>query len=129
MNGGGAGGYQNGGQVEYLRHGGVKGRGGGGAGIGLDPTVVANLATSLSMFNAGFSENIQKLKDMKFQIKLDTTNVNVTLNGESFLASLSGALKSELMAAIGEKIKNTGFNSDGTMMAATGPLGDTQAAG
>jgi hypothetical protein len=129
MNGGEAGRYQDGGQVEYLQGGGRKGRGRGGASVGLDPTVVANLATSLSMFNTSLATNIQNLKDMKFQIKLDTTNVNVTLNGESFLASLSGALKSELMAAIGEKIKNTGFNSDGTMMAATGPLGDTQAAG
>ena len=108
MNGGGAGGYQYGGEVEYLRRGGVKGRGAGGSSVGLDPTVVANLATSLSMFNTSLATNIQNLKDMKFQIKLDTTNVNVTLNGESFLASLSGSLKSELMAAIGEKIKNTG---------------------
>ncbi len=129
MNGGEAGRYQYGGQVEYLRGGGRKGVGRGGASVGLDPTVVANLATSLSMFNSSLATNIQNLKDMKFQIKLDTTNINVTLNGTSFLASLSGALKSELMAAIGEKIKNTGFNSDGTMVATTGPLGDTQAVG
>jgi hypothetical protein len=127
MNGGGAGGYQHGGEVEYLRRGGVKGRGRvGGASVGLDPTVVTNLATSLSAFNSNLATNIKNLKEMKFQIKLDTTNINVTLNGTSFLASLSGALKSELMAAIGQKIKDTGFNSDGTMVATTGPLGVTE---
>ena len=98
---------QDGGQIQYYTTGSddtVSPSSSAGS-VGLDPTVVANLATSLSLFNSGLAANIQLLKDMKFQIKLDTTNVNVTLNGESFLASLSGALKSELMAAIGEKIK------------------------
>ena len=131
MNGGDGARFQSGGQVGYYSNGSGEpvGAGGGGGGVGLDPAVVANLAISLSMFNSGLADNIQKLKDIQFQIKLDTTNINVTLNGASFLASLSGALKSELMVAIGEKIRDTGFNSDGSMMAATGPLNVTEAVG
>lgn len=88
--------------------------GGGGQMIAaIDPGVVKQLITGLNNFNTSLSQNIDKLKNTKFQIKLDTTNVNVNLNGGNFLAGLKAELKNELMADVGEKIKTLRFDDSG----------------
>ena len=86
---------------------------GGQAGAGIDPNVVKQLITGLSTFNTSLAQNIEKLQNTKFQIKLDTTNVNVNLNGGGFLAGLKKELKGELMADVGEKIKTLRFDESG----------------
>jgi hypothetical protein len=67
----------------------------------------------LNAFNTAFAKNIANLQNTKFQIKLDTTNVNVNLNGGSFLSSLKDEVKSELLAEIGSQISKTKFNDAG----------------
>ena len=86
---------------------------GGQMGAGIDPNVVKQLITGLNTFNTSLAQNIEKLQNTKFQIKLDTTNVNVNLNGGSFLSGLKEELKGELMADVGEKIKTLRFDESG----------------
>ena len=50
---------------------------------------------------------------MKIQIKLDTTNVNVNLNGTSFLSALKEDLRKELLTEVGEGIKGLKFDDSG----------------
>ena len=100
---GGADGY-------YHKGGKVRKRGGS---VGLNPEVVNQLASSLTQFNTSMAANIKALQDLKFQIKLDTTNVNVNLNGTSFLAQLKDGLKEELLAEVSRNIKNMNFTMAG----------------
>ena len=86
---------------------------GSGGQAGIDPNVVKQLITGLNTFNTSLAQNIDKLQNTKFQIKLDTTNVNVNLNGGGFLAGLKEELKGELMADVGEKIKTLRFDESG----------------
>jgi len=55
------------------------------------------LAGALNKFNTDLSANINELRNLKFQVKLDTTNVNINFNGASFLETLSSNIKSELL--------------------------------
>jgi len=111
----GSGGLQRlaqGGKVNYYQ-GGTPNTVPAGGGFGLDPVLLGQLTSSLDRFNTNLASNIKSLENMKFQIKLDTTNVNVNLNGTSFLAQLKDGLKSELMDEIGERIKELKFNDAG----------------
>jgi len=92
---------------------GVGGGGGGTMVASIDPSVVNTLVTSLDRFNKSLSSNIDKLNRTKFKIQLDTTNVNVNLNGGNFLSTLKEEIKSELMADVGERIKDLKFNQSG----------------
>ena len=114
-NGNAAQGYARGGRVQYLQRGSSRpiADNGGMIGIGLDPTVVTNLTNSLNQFNADLANNIAKLQNMKFKVKLDTANVNVNLNGGGFLADLKDNIKNELMQEVGEKIKTLEFDQSG----------------
>jgi len=114
-NGNAAQGYAKGGRVQYLQRGSSRpiSDNGGMIGIGLDPTVVTNLTNSLNQFNADLANNIAKLQNMKFKVKLDTANVNVNLNGGGFLADLKDNIKNELMQEVGEKIKTLEFDQSG----------------
>jgi hypothetical protein len=91
-----------GGQVSYYQSG-------GSVAGGMD----ASMLEGLNAFNTAFAKNIANLQNTKFQIKLDTTNVNVNLNGGSFLSSLKDEVKSELLAEIGSQISKTKFNDAG----------------
>ena len=91
-----------GGQVGYYNNGGL-------AAGGMD----ASILEGLNAFNTAFAQNISNLQNTRFQIKLDTTNVNVNLNGGSFLNSMKEEVKSELLAEVGNQISNLKFNAAG----------------
>ena len=82
-------------------------------GMGLSPDLINKLATSLQDFNTKLESNIQKLNNTTLNIKLDTTNVNVNLNGGTFLAKMKDDLKSELLLEIGGQISNASIGQDG----------------
>ena len=111
MNGagrGGGGGYQSGGQVRYLHNGGtVAGNG------GLDSDTANKLATSLSLFNSALAKNIENLNKIQLKIQLDTTNINVNLNGTSFLGALKDYLRTELMVEVRKQLGEFDFNMAG----------------
>ena len=109
MNGGDGARFQSGGPVGYYHNGGTV----EGNSVGLDAATVSKLAASLSVFNSELSKNIDNLNNTQFQIKLDTTNVNVNLNGTSFLAKLKDDLKTELIAEVGQQIQKVDFNMAG----------------
>ena len=90
-----------------------KGEAVGGGAPQIDPRIVNQLVKGLSQFNSELSKNIGRLNNTKINIKLDTTKVDVNLNGGSFLAGLKDELKKELMADVGEKIKELKFNDNG----------------
>ena len=94
--------YNNGGKVQYLQNGGVA----TGQGVSIDPALVSDLINGLNNFNINLTKNIKDLQNTKFQIKLDTTNINVNLSGGTFLSSLAGQIKKEILTEVGEKIKN-----------------------
>ena len=79
----------------------------------IDPQIVNQLVKGLSQFNSELSKNIGRLQNTKINIKLDATKVDVNLNGGGFLAGLKDELKKELMADVGEKIKELKFNDNG----------------
>ena len=91
-----------GGQVGYYNNGGL-------AAGGMD----ASILEGLNAFNTAFAQNISNLQNTRIQIKLDTTNVVVTLNGGSFLNSMKEEVKSELLAEVGNQISNLKFNNAG----------------
>jgi len=91
-----------GGQVGYYNNGGL-------AAGGVD----ASILEGLNAFNTAFAQNIANLQNTRFQIKLDTTNVVVTLNGGSFLNSMKEEVKTELLAEVGNQISNLKFTAAG----------------
>ena len=91
-----------GGQVGYYQNGDMVS---GGMG--------ASILEGLTAFNTAFAQNIANLQNTRFQIKLDTTNVNVNLNGGSFLNSMKEEVKTELLAEIGNQISSLKFNDSG----------------
>jgi hypothetical protein len=95
-----------GGSVGYYHNG-------GGVGGGLNSDLIDKLSTGLRNFNTQLKENIDRLQKTKFQIKLDTTNVNVTLNSGGFLRKLKAEVKDELLAEVGEQIKNIKISDSG----------------
>ena len=68
---------------------------------------------SLKSFNTALAENITRLEQHKFIIKLDPTNVNVNLNGASFLESLREDIKKELLQEVGDQIASAKPREDG----------------
>ena len=107
-----AGGYYHGGDLV----------GAGGSSVGLDPSVVNNLASSLTQFNTNLADNIRKLENLKFQIKLEPTSINVNLNGTSFLSQLKDNIKKELLTEVAKRIGNSNFNSAGDLAENNGVL-------
>ena len=111
-NNGAAAAMANGGMVRYRGNGSNEPES-GGAGFGLSPDLINKLANSLQSFNTKLESNIQKLNNTTLNIKLDTTNVNVNLNGGTFLAKMKDDLKSELLLEIGGQISNASIGQDG----------------
>ena len=106
--------FSSGGRVQYLANG-TPGTPNGVAGVstGIDPDVVNNLTMSLNAFNTSLSDNISRLEKVKLNISLDPTNINVTLNGTSFLGKLKDDLKNELLQVVSDQIRNTKTNMAG----------------
>ena len=82
-----------------------------------------NFSQALKSFNTALAENITRLEQHKFIVKLDPTNVNVNLNGASFLASMKDDIKTELLQVVGEKIKNIKPKEDGGVDVGNAVLG------
>ena len=80
---------------------------GGGNGIS------AEIASSLSNSLGGFVEAVNKLAQLKISVKLDPVHVNVNLSNASMLGMLSDQVKKEVLAEVGEQIKNIKFNNAG----------------
>ena len=106
--------FSSGGRVQSLANG-TPGTPNGVAGVstGIDPDVVNNLTMSLNAFNTSLSDNISRLEKVKLNISLDPTNINVTLNGTSFLGKLKDDLKNELLQVVSDQIRNTKTNMAG----------------
>lgn len=115
MNGGaGAVGYSRGGSVQYLRRGG-RARDNGVMMPSIDPQLITQLSNALNGFNTELAKNITNLQGTKFQIKLDTTNINVNINGTSFLATLKESIQKEFMSLVAGEISKYKVGSGGTL--------------
>ena len=101
-----------GGQVGYYQNGDL-------VSGGMD----ASMLEGLNAFNSAFAKNIANLQNTRFQIKLDTTSVNVNLSGGSFLNSLKDEIKTELLAEVGNQISNLKFTDAGDPKVTGGVLG------
>jgi hypothetical protein len=91
---GGAAGMANGGVVntQYLAFGGFA----EAVGNLVNGDFVGKLSQSLTTFISGMNSAITKLQNTAFSVKLDNTNINVNLNGTSFLSGLKESIKNEL---------------------------------
>ena len=106
-----------GGMVQYLQGGGEA-----GGGMQFAITNVGELTSAFSKFNSDLANNLKQLQAVKLNVKLDTTNVNVNLNGTSFMQEMSDKIKGELFAEIGNQIGNISFNDSGEASVGDGVL-------
>jgi hypothetical protein len=126
-------GFAKGGRVQYFDGGSddvVSQAGGGGGGsmsaVSLDPTVVNKLSEALNTFNQQLTDSIKTLSTTKFQIALDTTNINVNLTGGSFLMSLKESLRQELLREIGADLENYEVTDGGKLRKGGGSVLSTR---
>jgi len=117
MNSGGstAKGMSRGGQVQYLHEGSKNPVAGGGGGMGVSPEVLNSFSASLRDFNTQLANNISNLQNTQFQIKLDTTNINVNLTGTSFINNLTANLKNDIMQYVSDAIGEYSVGPDGSL--------------
>jgi len=102
-----AAGYANGGVVYRSQ-----GSNGPEGGMGISMEAINKLSESFRTFNEAFGKNIKQLADTKFSVSLDNNNINVNLNGGSFLQSLSESLKKSLLQEVGNQL--AGFKPSST---------------
>jgi hypothetical protein len=107
-------GMARGGVVRY-RTDGSDGPEAGGVGFGLNPEIINKFSFSLDQFNKNLSANIDKLNNTTFNIKLDTTNINVNLTGTSFLEQLEKDIRSKLINFIGQELTTYGVGMNGKL--------------
>ena len=60
-----------------------------------------------------FNEAVNKLVGFKLNVQLDPTNVNVNLNGGTFLNQMKDSIKDELLAIVSERIRGASFDNTG----------------
>jgi hypothetical protein len=118
--GGGASGPGNmsgGGSVRYYKNGGKENRRGSqGGSVGSVGNSFSEALPELRKIFSDFSSTVDRLAKTNFSVKLDTTNVNVNLNGGSFLESMKESIKTELLAAVAVEIGKYKPNSLGDMV-------------
>ena len=121
-NNGAAVGMANGGVVRYRQHGSdnPETNQSGGVGFGLSSETVQGLTTALNDFNTKLKDNIQKLNDTTFHVKLDNTNINVNLTGGSFLSTLKSDMSEQVLATVGQEIINYKVGNDGKLYKSQG---------
>jgi TP901 family phage tail tape measure protein len=121
-NSGAAVGMANGGVVRYRQQGSdnPETSGSGGVGFGLSSETVQGLTTALNDFNTKLKDNIQKLNDTTFHVKLDNTNINVNLTGGSFLSTLKSDIGEQVLATVGREIINYKVGNDGKLYKSQG---------
>lgn len=120
--GGQALGMSRGGRVQYLAEGSQRPVSGGGGFGSIDPKVLTDFSASLNKFNGDLEANITKLKDTKFKITLDSTNININLTGTSFLAGLKESIQKDLFSQIGQEISNYKVGAGGKLTKSEGVL-------
>jgi TP901 family phage tail tape measure protein len=103
-----------GGMVRY-RANGSNGPESAGGGFGISAEIVDRLSQSLTQFNADLSKNIDRLNATNFNVKLDTTNINVNLTGTSFLSQLKEEIVKELYQKVAQEIGNYGVSEGGQL--------------
>jgi hypothetical protein len=89
-----------GGSVQYLADGGIL----GGLLGGSIPDVISSLSQALGSFVSQMSENIKALQNTKFQVTLDSTNINVNVSGMT--AGITDQVKEEIAQKVAAKIRN-----------------------
>jgi len=95
-----------GGQVKYYQQGGAV------EGVGsIFQAIIPDLRT---VFN-DFATTVDKLLGTKFNVALDTTNVNVNFNGGSFLASLKDDIKESILDEVLNEVKKLKQNHSGDL--------------
>jgi hypothetical protein len=111
---GGAIGMANGGvvnQTQYLAFGGfakaINGL--------LDGDFINKLSQTFNSFMSDMSKNIDKLNSTNFNIKLDTTNINVNLNGGTFLSQMTEQVRSAVMQEVAKEIQNYSAGEGGRL--------------
>jgi len=111
---GGAIGMANGGvvnQTQYLMFGGfakaISGL--------LDGDFINKLSQTFNSFMSDMSKNIDKLNSTNFNIKLDTTNINVNLNGGTFLSQMTEQVRSAVMQEVAKEIQNYSAGEGGRL--------------
>jgi hypothetical protein len=113
MNGNGAApapaaeGMSNGGTVYRRRGGRIFG---GQESGGMDMTAMFKTFESSAKV---FSDAVNKLSGFKLNVQLDPTNVNVNLNGGTFLNQMKDSIKDELLAIVSERIRGASFDNTG----------------
>lgn len=128
--GGNTGGFARGGKVGYYNNGGIvqyKALGDliarAGQAIGIDPKIITNLGNVFTSFTNSFNESIKNLQNTKLQIKLDSVNVNVNLNGTSMLTQISEQTRKEIVGQVIDKLKNEyGVGNNGKLTQNTSNL-------
>ena len=60
-----------------------------------------------------FNEAVNKLVGFKLNVQLDPTNVNVNLNGGTFLNQMKDSIRDELLAIVSERIRGASFDNTG----------------
>jgi hypothetical protein len=86
----------------------------GGVVEGISSAFQDSLPALRNVFD-GFSQAVDRLANTQFSVKLDTTNVNVNLNGASFLASMKEDIKRELLDEVAREIGKAKPNSNGDL--------------
>ncbi|NBP13702.1 hypothetical protein EBU95_04780 [bacterium] len=97
-----------------------------GGGLGFDFESLKRFAEAITNFNTELTKNIAQLKDVKFNITLNPTNINVNLNGTSFLQELKDSVQQKLLQHVSEEIGKYSVGSDGKLIKSEGPLPPTR---
>ena len=100
-------GMSNGGTVYRRRGGRIFG---GQESGGMDMTAMFKTFESSAKV---FSDAVNKLTGFKLNVQLDPTNVNVNLNGGTFLNQMKNELKNELLSIVSERIRGSSFDFTG----------------
>ena len=95
-----------GGQVNYYNTGGM---------VDAISSAFSNALPQLSNIFSGFSSAVDKLVTSQFSLRLDTTNINVNLNGGSFLEKMKEDVKQDLLDHISREIKSYKLNTSGDL--------------
>jgi TP901 family phage tail tape measure protein len=94
----------------------------GGAVDGVSSTFSAAIPQLTTIFN-NFAATVDKLIGSKFQVALDTTNINVNFNGASFLETMKEDIKQELLTEVGKQISQFKTNTSGDLKKTNSVLG------
>jgi len=117
---GGVAAMASGGIVRYRAEGSTGPEAGGS---GMSAEALNAFAAALSQFNTELTKNIKTLSDTKFQVSLSPTDINVNLNGASFLANLTSSIKQDLLKFLGQEISNYSVGNDGKLRKSGSTLG------